>query len=55
MWGWISARLAEPSTWRGILLILTGGAASAVPVDLMAQVAVAGLTASGVVGAVTKG
>jgi len=52
---WFTDRLKEPSTWRGLLMIATGGASAAVPPDLIMQVVTTGLTLSGVVGAATKG
>jgi len=52
---WFTERLKEPSTWRGLIMIMTGGASAAVPPELMMQVVTTGLTFSGVLGAATKG
>jgi hypothetical protein len=52
---WFTDRLREPSTWRGLIMIMTGGASAAVPPDLIMGVVTTGLTLSGVLGAATKG
>jgi len=51
---WVIDRLSEPSTWRGILLIMTGGASAAVSPELITHVVTTGLTLTGFLGAVSK-
>lgn len=51
---WIIERLKEPSTWRGIILILTGGTSAAVDPGMIAETVTAGLTLAGIVGTVTR-
>lgn len=52
---WLKERLSEPSTWRGLVLILTGGASTAVAPDLITQVIMGGLALSGTIGVASRG
>lgn len=47
-------RLSEPSTWRGLILLLTGAGVAVKP-DLMEGIVTAGTLAAGTIGVVTKG
>lgn len=51
---YIIERLAEPSTWRGFILILTSLGVGIAP-ELVAPVIAAGTGLAGVVGVFTKG
>lgn len=52
--GYILDRLAEPSTWRGIIMIVTSLGIGVAP-DLITPIVAAGTGLAGIVGVVTKG
>lgn len=47
-------RLQEASTWRGIILFVTGALGFTVPPDMVAHIVTAGVSAAGLVGILTK-
>jgi len=49
---YLTARLREPSTWRGLVLLLTGLGVSLSP-EQQASIAAAGLALAGLLGAAT--
>lgn len=51
---YIIERLAEPSTWRGIIMIITSLGIGVAP-DLIAPIVAAGTGLAGIIGVVAKG
>ena len=49
---WILSRLSEPSTWRGIILVLTAAGVQLQPAMIEAVISI-GIGAAGVIGMVT--
>ena len=49
---WVIDRLQEPSTQRGIVLLITAATGFTVPPELVSQVILLGLTVSGAIGVV---
>lgn len=49
---WAAARLSEPSSWRGIIMLITSIGISVKP-ELMEPIIVAGTGIAGVIGVVT--
>lgn len=47
-------RLKEPSTWRGLVMLMTGLGVSLSP-ELVAQIIAAGTAISGIIGILFKG
>lgn len=50
---WVLNRLQEPSTWRGLVWLLTAAGLTVSP-DLAAAIAAAGMALAGLIGVVTK-
>lgn len=49
---WVADRLKEPSTWRGLTMLLTAVGISVRP-ELMEQIIVAGTGVAGLIGLIT--
>ena len=50
---WLLARLREPSTWRGLVWLLTALGVSLSP-DAWAHITTIGMAAAGLIGAITR-
>ena len=53
MFGWVLARLSEPSTWRGIIAIATGAGLVLSP-EMQQGILAVGLSAIGLINIIRK-
>ena len=51
---WVVEQLKQPSTWRGMVMLITSAGVALNP-DLMEQIVVAGTGVAGVIGVLFKG
>lgn len=52
-WGWVLDRLSEPSTWRGLVGLLTGAGVVLSP-ELSGQIIAVGLAVIGLINVIRK-
>ncbi len=51
---WLCARLAEETTWRGLLLVVTGFSGWKISPDLAVQIIALGVAGAGVINVIKK-